>query len=244
MKIKGVKLAVTGNFVYERYVDAEGTENDLEMAPYSGKLTPRLLQEIFAEQLGAEGQLWEWAIADIRVRLGHDVPTTHREQLREYKSEFGSFRMLPIEDLIAERVVASFYPFESERARGEAKTLLMFALAETIPVDWELLQTICGSEGYLTGDHLGTLRAEAKAELDAYIAEQEAAAAAEPAEGEAAADEGDATAAPATSLTDSAVPAALPKAIPHEEVKINRDDNVGKRMTTKLAKIMPVPKVK
>ncbi|HSI83661.1 MAG TPA: hypothetical protein VK970_07740 [Candidatus Methylacidiphilales bacterium] len=246
MKIKGVKLALTGNFAYERYVNAVGSENDLELAPYAGKLTPRLVQEIFAEQLGAEGQLWEWAIADIRIRLAADVQTTHRDLCREYKSEFGSFRILPIEELIAERVVAAFFPFEQPRAREEAKTLLMYGLSDTIPINWELLQEICSSEGYFTGDRLGTLRAEAKTDLDAYLAEQEQAAAAEVTEAEAEVPAESQEQAPAAGVTDSQAPSAVPKVNP-DQVTISRnpeDKEASKRMTTKLTKIMPVPRAR
>jgi hypothetical protein len=173
LKLKGVTPIIVGRLAYDIYLGNTDQQKELILATYSGRFTPRVLQEIFGEQLRGTGLIWKWRIASTDVRITGEALLERKELCRDFRTDYGVVKLIPVEELLAERLLASFYPKPNEQARYEAKRLLMLGLAESLPLDWPALQELCNSELYRAGEQLASLRTEAKQEVDTALAAEE-----------------------------------------------------------------------
>jgi hypothetical protein len=165
-KLRGVILVVTGELAYASYADAPAEEPELELAPFTGKLLPRLVQEIMSGQLGGEGAIGRWVVAGIPVRLHNEFSFAMRELCRDFNTDHGVVKLIPAEELAAERILASVYPVANPVAHREAIRLLINGLTDAFHMDWTALRKICYLPDYRVGEELSQFRAEAKQRAD------------------------------------------------------------------------------
>lgn len=173
LKLKGVTPIIVGRLAYDTYLGNTNEQEELILATFSGRLTPRILQEVFGEQLHGVGMTWKWKVANTTVKLTGDVVIEHRELCRDFQTDFGVAKLIPVEELLAERILASFYPRPHEQARSEAKRLLVLGLAGSLVMDLHALQELCNSHKYRAGEQLAELRTEAKKEVDSVLAAEQ-----------------------------------------------------------------------
>jgi hypothetical protein len=165
-KLRGVILVVTGELAYASYADAPATNPELELAPFSGKLLPRLVQEIMSSQLGGEGAVSRWIVAGIPVRFTNEFTLSMRELCRDFNTDHGVVKLIPAEEITAERILASVYPVANPVAHREAMRLLINGLTDAFHMDWVALRKICYLPDYRVGEELSQFRAEAKQRAD------------------------------------------------------------------------------
>ena len=165
-KLRGVVLVVTGELAYASYADVPLTQPELELAPITGKLAPRLVQEIMSGQLGGEGAIGRWIIADIPVRLYNQFDFSMRELCRDFNTDHGVVKLVPAEEITAERILASIYPVANPVAHRQAIKLLINALTDAFRMDWIALRKICYLPDYRVGEELAQFRTEAKQRAD------------------------------------------------------------------------------
>jgi hypothetical protein len=158
-KLRGVVLVVTGELAYASYADAPAAYPELELAPLSGKLPPRLMQEIMSGQLGAEGA--------IPVRFHNEFSLVLRDLCRDFNTDHGVVKLIPAEEITAERILAAVFPASNPIAHREAITMLVNGLTEAFRMDWIALRKICYHPDYRVGEELAQLRVEAKRRADA-----------------------------------------------------------------------------
>ncbi|MCE0497015.1 MAG: hypothetical protein LV481_03605 [Methylacidiphilales bacterium] len=166
-KIRGFVLVVTGRLAFDLYANAASKNIELELAPLNLKLTPRLLQEIMAGQLHAKGLTTHWIVAGIPVEFQTEVITGLRGACRDFMTDHGVAKLLPAEELTAERIVASVYPVADTEAQTQVRLLLINALTQAFQMDWAVLQTLCHLPEYRIGEELSQMRAAAKRDVDA-----------------------------------------------------------------------------
>ena len=165
-KVHGVALIVTGDLAYSSYADTTSEPTCLELAPYAGKLTPRLLQEVMVGELQAEGSVNHWLLLGIPIRFHFESSLALRDLCRDFTTEFGVVKLRPAEEITAERVLAAVFPSSNATARGEALTLMTQALVDAFEMDWIALRDLCSQPGYRVGEELAQLRSLAKREAD------------------------------------------------------------------------------
>jgi hypothetical protein len=166
-KIKGIVLVVTGRLAFDLYANAASKNPELELAPLNVKLTPRMLQETMAGQLRAKGLTTHWTLVDIPIQFQTEVVTGLRGSCRDFMTENGVAKLLPAEELTAERIVASVYPVVDEEAQTQVRLLLINAMSRAFEMDWGVLQTLCNLPEYRIGEELSQVRAAAKKDVDA-----------------------------------------------------------------------------
>jgi hypothetical protein len=166
-KIRGVALIVTGRLAFDSYANTTAAEPELDLATFAGKTTPRMLQEIMGGQLQGEGMINRWKVAGIPIRFQGDVVTAHPALCRDFTTDHGVVKLIPAEEITAERILASVYPVPNAVAHEEARQLLINGLTEAFKMDWAVLGTLCHHPEYRVGEELAQLRAQAKQEADA-----------------------------------------------------------------------------
>ena len=165
-RIRSVVLALGGNLAFGAYVNAKFETPFLELSAISGKVYPRLLQEIMAGQLKATGMLDRWVLEGIEIIIQPGKESPLRHLYRDFQTEFGPYKLVPIEELIAERLVAGTFPIPNETAYYEAFELVKSGMMEQVAVDWGQLLKLCGQPEYRVEDELADIRQRVKKELD------------------------------------------------------------------------------
>ena len=166
-KIRGVTVLVTGQLAFDSYANSSSSKAELDLAIFSGKITPRLLQEIMGEQLHGKGAIERWTVAGIPVRFAGETHMPLRELCRDFMTEHGVVKLLPAEQIAAERILAAVYPIPNQRMQDEVRLLLINALSEAFAMDWPALQQLCHHPDYRVGEELAQMRTSAKKDVDA-----------------------------------------------------------------------------
>ena len=166
-KIKGVILVVTNQLAFDSYANAESEKPEVELAAFAGKLAPRAILEIMRGQLYAKGSLYHWTVAGIPVRLHNDAVIAHRELCRDFTTDHGVVKLLPVEEITADCILAAAHPTPDPEAQTRAHRLLVNGLAGAFHMDWAVLQSLCDRPEYRVGEELARMRLAAKKDVDA-----------------------------------------------------------------------------
>lgn len=181
LKIKGVLPVIIGQTALDCYLNVANGTDQLQLGIHTGKINPRLMQEVFQDQLKGKGMLSEWRICNIDIKVEEEFSSQNRELCRDFTTEYGIVKLVPAEDLTAARIWAAFYPHPNPETMEEAKVLLMYALAGHFVMDWAALENVCVA--FKVGEKLERLRNEAQEELTTMQGQEGSAAAEEPAPG-------------------------------------------------------------
>jgi hypothetical protein len=166
-KIKGVSLVVTGQLAYDIYANTASGQPELDLAPFAGDLAPRSILEIMRGQLYGRGSLYQWRVADIPVHFHHKMAIANRELCREFTTNHGVIKLLPVEEITADRILAATHPIPDPESHEQAHLLLMNALADVFHMDWPALHALCHRPDYRVGEELARMRIAAKKDVDA-----------------------------------------------------------------------------
>ena len=166
-KLKGVMLVVTGQLAFDCYANSTTDKPTLDLASFSGKLTPRAMLEVMRGQLYGREKLSHWVVAEIPIRFQGDASIINRELCRDFMTDHGVVKLLPVEEITADRILASVYPEIDTEAQTQARLLLINGLTDAFHMDWGALHKICHQQDYLVGDELSKMRLAAKKDVDA-----------------------------------------------------------------------------
>jgi hypothetical protein len=166
-KLKGVVLVVTGQLAFDSYANTSSTYPEVELAPFAGDLAPRTVLEIMRAQVYGTGTLYQWTVAGIPVRFQHETVIANREMCREFTTDHGVVKLLPVEEIAADCILASVYPELNSTEYDRAHQLLLNGLSDVFHMDWTALHGLCHRPDYRVGEQLAQMRLEAKREADA-----------------------------------------------------------------------------
>jgi hypothetical protein len=164
-----VVLIVTGELALNSYADTKSSSPELELAVFSGKLTPRLLQDVMSGQLHSHGAIERWSLVGIPVRFRVDARMALPHLCRDFNTGHGVVKLRPAEEIAAERILAAVYPTINSIAYDQALALLTNGLLEAFRMDWAALGKLCHQPEYRVGEELAQLRMQAKLEADALV---------------------------------------------------------------------------
>ncbi|HEV3270625.1 MAG TPA: hypothetical protein VGZ93_00420 [Candidatus Methylacidiphilales bacterium] len=166
-KIKGVVLVGTGQLAFDSYATTGSENPEVNLAAFAGDLAPRAILEIMRGQLGASGSIDHWTVAGIPVRLQNDTVIVHRDLCRDFTTDHGVLKLLPVEEITADCILAAVHPEPDAGAHARAHQLLINALADVFQMDWAVLHALCHRPDYRVGEELAQMRLAAKREVDA-----------------------------------------------------------------------------
>ncbi len=166
-KIKNVSLVVIGQLAFDSYANTASPYPEVELAPFVGDLTPRTILEIMRGQLYGQGSLYYWMVAGVPVRFVHDDGIEKRDLCRDFTTDHGVVKLMPVEEIAADRILASVHPSLDNDAHEQAHHLLVNGLADTFHMDWTVLHALCHRPDYRVGEELAKMRLAAKKEVDA-----------------------------------------------------------------------------
>ena len=165
-KINGAVLVANRELAFHGYADTRYDHPEIEFAPFSGNLFPRTILEIMRGQLHAQGSLYQWTVAGTPVRFHHAPNIRHRELCRDFTTKLGVVKLVPVEEMTAQYILASIYPRPDDGAYIRAHRLLFNGLSETFEMNWQVLHSICHQPEYRVGEELAQMRLAAKQDVD------------------------------------------------------------------------------
>jgi hypothetical protein len=146
---RGTELVVVGGSAIEFYTEGAYVSGDLDLCVLSSTepLTALFRQEVMAT-VKAKGGPRSWQLAGEFVDVLGTFENLARTNLRVVAGPFGDVRISPVEELIVERVLVSFYPGDYPPARDCAKKLIAAALEDEVETDWTEVRRLAGSSAY------------------------------------------------------------------------------------------------
>jgi len=166
-KIKGVILVVTNQLAFDSYANTASEKPEVELAAFAGDLAPRTILEIMRGQLYGRGSIYHWTVAGIPVRFQNDTVIAHRELCRDFTTDHGVVKLVPVEEITAHCILAAVYPEPDPEAQARAHRLLVDGLTEAFHMDWTVLHALCHRPQYRVGEELAQMRMAAKKDVDA-----------------------------------------------------------------------------
>lgn len=165
-KINGVVLVTTGQLAFHGYADTRFDQPEIDFAPLTGTLPPRTVLDVMRGQIHAKGSIYEWHVGRIPVRFHDSLHIAHRELCRDFTTNHGVAKLVPVEEITADYILASVYPSQDTGAYVRAHRLLFNGLAEVFEMNWQVLSALCHRPEYRVGDELAQMRIEAKKDVD------------------------------------------------------------------------------
>ena len=165
-KIKGVILVATHQLAFDSYAETASEYPEVELAVFAGSLAPRTILEIMRGQLYAQGSLYHWTVAGIPIRFHDDAVILYRDLCRDFTTGHGVVKLIPVEEIAANWILASVHPEPDPDAQARAHRLLVNGLTETFDMNWTVLHSLCHRPEYRVGEELATMRLAAKREVD------------------------------------------------------------------------------
>jgi hypothetical protein len=138
----------------------------VKLAAFAGDLTPRTMLEIMRGQLQAQGSFYQWIVAGIPVRFQNDTVIAHRELCRDFMTDHGVVKLVPVEEITADCILAAVYPGPDPEAQARAHLLMVNGLTDAFQMDWAVLHSLCHRPDYRVGEELAQMRLAAKKEAD------------------------------------------------------------------------------
>ncbi len=165
-KLKNIALVVTGQLAFDSYANSTSPKPHLELATFTGQITPRIMLEIMRGQLHARGSLTDWTVAGIPVRFIGNAVIANREMCRDFMTDHGVVKLLPAEEITADCILAAVYPEPDGEAETRARLLLINGLTDAFHMNWTELHALCHRPEYRIGEDLAKMRLAAKKDID------------------------------------------------------------------------------
>ena len=172
-KIKGVILVVTDQLAFDSYANTLSEESEVDLAAFAGDLAPRTILEIMRGQLYGRGSLYHWTVAEIPVRFQNDTVIAYRELCRDITTDHGVVKLVPVEEITADCILAAVYPEPDPEAQTRARLLLINGLTDTFHMNWTVLHALCHRPEYRVGEELAQMRLAAKKDVDVIGGERD-----------------------------------------------------------------------
>ena len=103
----------------------------------------------------------------ISVRFQNDAVIVRRESCRDFTTNLGVIKLVPVEEITADYILAAVHPEPDADAQARAHLLLVSGLAEVFHMDWPMLHALCHRPDYRVGEELAQMRLAAKRDVDA-----------------------------------------------------------------------------
>ena len=163
LRAVGADPVVVGGSAVEFYTEGAYVSGDVDIC-FTGVWLPKAAQRAeVMRRVGAQAlSSRKFVVAGVYVDLLGAVETGARTPFQEV----GPVKLLPIEDLVAERIFAAFsFPTHNPEQEAVARTLLRAVLSGQIEADPEEMRRLAASPDYGVGEQFERLTREVSAEI-------------------------------------------------------------------------------
>ncbi|NJL19306.1 MAG: hypothetical protein HC901_03235 [Bdellovibrionaceae bacterium] len=145
----GFEGIIVGGSAIEFYTDGAYMSGDVDIC-WDGRTpqpTPRDKVRIMSE-LGGAGGVRSFILGGLYIDLLNEVETIAKTDFVTLECPYGPLRLIPVEELIVERVLTSVYPQPNLENENCAKKLIAYGLSATGPCDWKEVKRLAQCPEY------------------------------------------------------------------------------------------------
>ncbi len=162
----GWELVVVGGSAVEFYTEGAYMSGDIDFCRLNPQPVPLRQAQDLMGKLKATGGPRSWLVGDLYVDLLGLLENEARTACREIDTPCGRISIIPVEQVLVERVLSAFYPASDSEARDAARKLLAVCLAGRTPVDWDEVDRLAALPSFDVAEQMTGLKAEVERELD------------------------------------------------------------------------------
>jgi len=154
-------MVVVGGSAIEFYTEGQYMSGDIDMCAKSEVAAPppSVRAEVMG-LLGATGGPRSFKVGDQWVDLLGRVERMSQAQFRVLETPFGSVNLMPVEELLVDKVFSSICPQENEESRGCAEKLMAVCVSGAIAINWTEATRMAASKEYGIGSQFQQFRSE------------------------------------------------------------------------------------
>ena len=161
----GWELVVVGGSAVEFYTEGAYMSGDIDLCRLNPQPVPLRRAQDLMGRLQATGGPRSWRVGGLYVDLLGLLENEARTELRRIDTPCGTIAVIPVEQVLVERVLSAFYPSSDSEARDAAKKLLAVCLAGRTPVDWGEVDRLSDLPSFGVAQQMADLKAEVEREL-------------------------------------------------------------------------------
>jgi len=149
-KEKGWELVMVGGSAIEVYTEGRYMSGDIDMCGKMGMPPPKIKAEVMAS-LGATGGPRNFRLDDRWIDLLGQVERMSPATYQVIETAYGEVTLMPVEELLVDRVFTSVYPQANDEAKACAEKLMAVCISGAVATDWEVAAKMANSKEYGIG---------------------------------------------------------------------------------------------
>ena len=155
------EMVVVGGSAIEFYTEGQYMSGDIDMCSKSEMAAPppSVRAEVMG-LLGATGGPRSFKVGDQWVDLLGRVERMSQAQFRVLETPFGPVNLMPVEELLVDKVFSSIYPQENDESRECAEKLMAVCINGGIATNWTEATKMAASKEYGIGSQFQQFRSE------------------------------------------------------------------------------------
>lgn len=154
---KGWEMITVGGSAIEVYTAGQYMSGDIDMCGKLGMPPPRIRAEVMAS-IGATGGPRNFQINDRWVDILGQVERMSNAPYQSVETAYGLVTLMPVEELLVDRVFTSAYPQANDEAKACAEKLMAVCIRGNVAVDWSEAARMAGAKEYDIGNEFEEFR--------------------------------------------------------------------------------------
>lgn len=168
----GWEMVVVGGSAIEFYTEGDYLTRDLDLCraagtkPLSARVEADVMKAVGARSVGTRRQWLLDALGEVTIDLLGEVETAGTAPLQTLRGPYGDVCLMPVEELLVERVFMAFVREPPDAsALAAAKQLAAVCLAGGVRADWRRVERLAASKEYGIAPAVRRLKLQVQREL-------------------------------------------------------------------------------
>lgn len=171
-RVAGWEMVVVGGSAIEFYTAGDYLTRDLDLCraagtkPLSARVEAEVMNAVGARSVGTRRQWLLDALGEVTIDLLGEIETVGTAPLQTLLGPYGEVRLMPVEELLVERVFMAFVcePPDAS-ALSAAKQLAAVCLAGGVRADWRRIERLAAGKEYGIAPAVRRLKLQVQREL-------------------------------------------------------------------------------
>ena len=156
---RGWEMVVVGGSAIEVYTEGQYMSGAIDMCARSAiAAPPPLIRAEVMGSIGATGGPRSFRIGDRWIDLLGRVELMSKAPFQEVGTPYGTVVLMPVEELLVDRVFTSVYPQRNDEAKACAEKLMAVCIRGAVPINWDEATRMAVSKEYGIGAQFDQLR--------------------------------------------------------------------------------------
>jgi hypothetical protein len=155
------EMVIVGGSAIEFYTEGQYMSGDIDMCAKSEVAAPppSVRAEVMG-LLGATGGPRSFKLGDQWIDLLGRVERMSQAQFRVLETPFGAVNLMPVEELLVDKVFSSIFPQRNDESRECAEKLMAVCINGGVAADWTEAAKMAASKEYGIGSQFEQFRSE------------------------------------------------------------------------------------